>query len=58
MKFNAYQEAEKVDNLIQDILEKFKIDKNNSRDWSLFTRTVRTTLDIIDSTISEKIECG
>lgn len=46
MTMEAYQEAERVDQHITDLIRKYPVNKN-ALDWLLFCRTVLSTLEII-----------
>ncbi len=46
--FDPYREADKINEQIGNLHQKNKTNKENALDWLLFTRTVRTVLDIID----------
>jgi hypothetical protein len=52
----GYKEANKIDRLIGNLIVEHHIVIGNLRDWRAFTRTVRTTLDIIDTCIIGKVE--
>ncbi|PNX46285.1 MAG: hypothetical protein BV459_06680 [Thermoplasmata archaeon M11B2D] len=50
---DAYAEAEKVDKILRRIVEKNDI-KANKREFKLFCRTVRSTIDIIDAATEDE----
>lgn len=45
----AYDEAGKVDKRISDLLGTSPITKENAAAWAIFTRTIKSTVDILDS---------
>lgn len=51
MYFNGYKAAYVIDEKINGILHIHKITKANLKEWRTFTRTIRTTLDLIDNKI-------
>lgn len=50
---DAYEEAEKVDKVIRDVVQKNGI-SGNERAFRLFSRTIRTTLDLVDAATEDK----
>ena len=49
---NGYDEAAKIDKLINDLLVTYGIVKENHLEWAKFTRTIRTGLDLIEESAS------
>ena len=49
-----YDEARQIDEKISDLIEMFPIEKS-PKEWMLFCRTVKSTLDIIDNSAKEKL---
>ena len=47
-----YDEARQIDEKISDLIEMFPIE-SCPKDWMLFCRTVRSTLDIIDKSAND-----
>jgi hypothetical protein len=52
-KFGGYGGAQKIDAVINEILEKHKITEDNFREWMLFTRTIETSLNLINEQIKQ-----
>lgn len=52
----GYKEANKIDRLIGNSIAKHPIVVDNLHDWRIFIRTVRTTLDIIESVVIAKVK--
>ena len=52
----GYKEANKIDRLISDLIVEHHIVADNFHDWRIFIRTIRTTLDIIESMVVAKVE--
>jgi hypothetical protein len=46
---DAYKLAEGVDQAINNALDNYPITSTNARQWLLFARTLKTSLDIIES---------
>jgi len=57
---NGYEEARKIDNKINELLENNPISEENGMEWWRFARTVRTGLEIIEQKakdlVSERTE--
>jgi len=46
---NGYEEAEKIDKQISDLLNKNPISEENCMEWWRLTRTLRTGLEILEA---------
>ncbi len=46
--FDAYAQADMINNKIIKLYQKNKIKNDNTMEWLLFTRTIKTCLDLID----------
>ena len=49
--FNGYAEAAEIDEQISNLLDDASITKDTARQWHTFVRTLRTSLDLIDTKI-------
>jgi len=49
----GYAEAQEIDDHISKLLGKHEITKENLRDWRILCRTVRTSLDLIDTRVEQ-----
>ena len=54
-KESAYTEASKIDDILNKLLEEFPITEENVEVWSLFLRTIRTSILIIDSEVEKRL---
>ena len=54
-ELNGYVEATKVDSEVNKLLTKHSPSSQNWREWLKFTRTVRTTCEIIELMCKEKL---
>ena len=52
---NGYEEARKIDNKINELLENNPISEENGMEWWRFARTVRTGLEIIEQKAKDKV---
>ncbi len=52
-KFHGYDEARKIDEKINRLFRKEPPTKENFSEWMSFSRTLRTTLNIIDMAIKD-----
>ena len=50
---NGYEEAQKIDKAINELLSEHGVDKDNFHQWLRFSRTVHTTLLLLNSEIEE-----
>ena len=53
---NGYQEAEKIDEQINQIFSNHPISEDNGMEWWKFARTVRSGLEIIEERTKEIID--
>ena len=53
---DGYKEAAKIDGLIEQLLEDNFITPDNALDWLRFTRTIKTSLDILEETAKSVID--
>lgn len=44
---NGYEEAEEIDSIIRETLDRFPL-KENAREWMNFTRTIHSSLSLLD----------
>ena len=49
---DGYEEARRIDKILSDLLEKYPIE-SYYRQWWKLTRTVKSTLDIIDYAVMD-----
>ena len=54
MSFNSYEEASTIDQNINTLLKDHPINMDNVRDWLNFSRTLQTTLKLINHEIFRK----
>ena len=52
---NGYEEARKIDNKINELLENNPISEENGMEWWRFARTVRTGLEIIEQKAKDEV---
>ena len=45
---NGYEEADKIDTQIGDLIAKTPITEETAREWALFARTVKSSVEIIE----------
>ena len=48
MKLNGYKEANKIDDQINKLLEEHDINEDSVREWLKFTRTIKSSAEIIE----------
>lgn len=53
---NGYNEAAKIDELIEQLFEDNSITSDNALDWLRFIRTIKTGLDILEETAKSIID--
>ncbi len=53
VNFGGYGAAQEVDDLINRLLEKHDITPENTLEWRIFTRTIGTSLHLIDEKITQ-----
>ena len=53
---NGYKEASTIDNEINKLLKENPLSEENALEWMRFTRTVRSTLEIIEECAKNKID--
>ena len=44
-----YEEASEINEILEKLMKSKEITKENAKDWLLFSRTVKSTLNIIDN---------
>lgn len=58
-KFSGYDTAARIDKILNSTLEKVRPDSCSAdelREWINLTRTVRTSLDLIDNQLNQRLE--
>jgi len=53
--FNPYIEAEKINKIISEFVDQHKVTKDNALKWLTYTRTIKSSLDIIHNESITKI---
>lgn len=54
---SGYEAAEALDKVISEILGENPISAGNLRAWMVFERTLRASLDILESEIQHQLNC-
>ncbi len=52
-KFGGYGAAAEVDEMLSEWLEKFNVTNENWLEWKTLLRTVQTSLDLIETKVTE-----